>query len=172
MNVDDILRPDWTPTTVPCVHCGTDGPRCGRCTNCHRFRDINHDSCWCIGLDPVPAVEPAATLARNGARQIRFWCTLCDLPRGGVISHKACRAHGWDPHAVPVKRNHARADDITRSCARCGSTGPVEYHHFAPWSLFEDANDWPTAFLCPPCHREWHQRTGLGLSNAPKERRR
>jgi hypothetical protein len=32
-------------------------------------------------------------------------------------------------------------------------------HHWAPRHLFGDECDgWPLAFLCRPCHVEWHQR--------------
>lgn len=43
-------------------------------------------------------------------------------------------------------------------CARCGSFDHVEWHHWAPQALFEDAEDWPMAQLCRSCHTLWHQR--------------
>lgn len=43
-------------------------------------------------------------------------------------------------------------------CTNRGS----EYHHFAPRHLFEDADLWPTAWLCLEHHREWHRRTITG----------
>ena len=45
-------------------------------------------------------------------------------------------------------------------CAHCGALG-TEEHHWAPWHLFEDADAWPTSYLCAPCHRLWH-RTIVG----------
>lgn len=42
-------------------------------------------------------------------------------------------------------------------CARCGGTAGTQLHHWAPRAIFEDADLWPMAYLCPPCHRTWHQ---------------
>ncbi len=40
----------------------------------------------------------------------------------------------------------------------CGSFG-TELHHWAPTAVFgAEAVLWPTAQLCPDCHREWHRR--------------
>lgn len=41
-------------------------------------------------------------------------------------------------------------------CARCGSTGGTQLHHWAPRAIFDDAELWPMSYLCPPCHRIWH----------------
>lgn len=40
-------------------------------------------------------------------------------------------------------------------CARCGASG-TELHHWAPRHLFEDADQWPTSYLCNNCHKLWH----------------
>ena len=40
-------------------------------------------------------------------------------------------------------------------CTRCGTLG-TELHHWAPQHLFEDANEWPTDYLCKRCHDKWH----------------
>ena len=38
----------------------------------------------------------------------------------------------------------------------CGAEG-AELHHWAPKEVFgQEANAWPTAFLCVACHQEWH----------------
>jgi hypothetical protein len=42
------------------------------------------------------------------------------------------------------------------ACEKCGSPERVEYHHWAPYHLFPDANDWPGSLLCWKCHRLWH----------------
>ena len=43
-------------------------------------------------------------------------------------------------------------------CARCGAFG-TELHHFAPRAIFggDEAEMWPTAWLCPDCHDYWHR---------------
>jgi hypothetical protein len=42
------------------------------------------------------------------------------------------------------------------TCGRCGSRGPTEAHHWAPRSMFKDADLWPCAYLCRACHMYWH----------------
>jgi hypothetical protein len=42
-------------------------------------------------------------------------------------------------------------------CEMCGKYG-AELHHWAPRHLFGDqANKWPTSYLCQSCHSIWHQ---------------
>lgn len=41
-------------------------------------------------------------------------------------------------------------------CAKCGSTDGSQYHHWAPRSVFADAEEWPGDYLCPDCHKRWH----------------
>lgn len=44
-------------------------------------------------------------------------------------------------------------------CAVCASPHNVERHHFAPRHLFGwDAESWPKAYLCRPCHMRWHRK--------------
>jgi hypothetical protein len=45
-----------------------------------------------------------------------------------------------------------------RGCSNKGT----QLHHFAPKHLFDNYNDWPTAWLCQPHHDEWHKKTKTG----------
>jgi len=50
--------------------------------------------------------------------------------------------------------------DIDRTCVyeSCQRTDTQE-HHFAPRTTFDgECDHWPTGFLCPIHHREWHTR--------------
>lgn len=48
--------------------------------------------------------------------------------------------------------------DSGEPCAICGKK-ETEYHHFAPRHLFgDDADNWPTAWLCKDHHKEWHDK--------------
>ena len=50
-------------------------------------------------------------------------------------------------------------DRLTRPpCIRCGAFG-TQLHHFAPRAIFgaEEAELWPSAWLCPDCHDYWHR---------------
>lgn len=94
----------------------------------------------------------------NGSEQIRLQCDYCDRVLGPIFSRSRFTAPQLA--AMPL------AEDWTSSrppCVRCGAWG-TEEHHWAPRSLFGDEADlWPTAWLCPNCHQRWHQTTGAGI---------
>lgn len=46
----------------------------------------------------------------------------------------------------------------------------TEYHHFAPRHLFEDAEDWPGAYLCKYHHMLWHKLTMTGMYAPQREK--
>lgn len=49
------------------------------------------------------------------------------------------------------------AADFPVACAKCGAP-KGELHHWAPKAIFgaESAEEWPTDYLCPACHKLWH----------------
>jgi hypothetical protein len=57
-------------------------------------------------------------------------------------------------------------------CERCGSTTGTELQHWAPQAIFSDADQWPKAWLCPTCHRTWHDamKAAHGVS-LPRDQR-
>jgi hypothetical protein len=42
-------------------------------------------------------------------------------------------------------------------CVKCGKPG-AEFHHWAPKAIFgkDEAEQWPTDYLCKDCHEFWH----------------
>jgi hypothetical protein len=96
-------------------------------------------------------------IARNGAIQIKDYCTDC-----GKILSGAKKAARILRHTLPLIRDNREA---AQPCDHCGQTTGVERHHWAPRALFNDSDEWPTAELCQPCHRLWHK------SVTPKMRR-
>lgn len=56
---------------------------------------------------------------------------------------------------LPLRVDNTETFDA--ECAFCGSPH-VEYHHWAPSSIFEDWGHVPGVFLCPMHHQEWHHR--------------
>lgn len=98
---------------------------------------------------------------RDGTESVRAYCELCtafgprpewitaDLPNPTALKRIFVCAH--------MKDNSRDAEP----CARCGSTNGTQLHHWAPQSIFDDADKWPTSYLCISCHEEWHTRTGV-----------
>lgn len=77
-------------------------------------------------------------------------CGRCGHGRRSV-SRRDLTAHSVALDSVPILADYRRD-----YCERCGTIG-AQLHHMAPQALFEDANNWPTAYLCQPCHAEWHR---------------
>lgn len=52
--------------------------------------------------------------------------------------------------------------DYTEYSHECAVRGcdrrDTQYHHFAPRHLFDDADNWPCAYLCKYHHDLWHNR--------------
>lgn len=94
--------------------------------------------------------EHVRVITASGSTQLRWRCDSC-----GRITTRSVKHAGRNLEGYPI----ARDDRYERPpCERCGSVG-TEYHHWAPWALFEDAWDWPGDYLCLECHRRWHAVT-------------
>ena len=93
-------------------------------------------------------------IARNGVRTIRSVCNEC----GWTGSHSWGYARFTEDEraAMQVVRDNRTAE--TARCEVCNAPD-VELHHFAPRHIFgfEESDRWPTAWLCPECHRHWHR---------------
>lgn len=86
---------------------------------------------------------------RNGNTTARRQCNEC----GYVSSFQAPISR------VPTAPLVVDAALAGVECERCGSKDGIESHHWAPSAIFgSDSHNWPTSWLCPPCHRAWHQR--------------
>jgi 5-methylcytosine-specific restriction endonuclease McrA len=106
--------------------------------------------------DACPATGGFALVSyrlRTGSIQARHQCVMC----GRVMSSSL-------PYTEAEAAQFPRAKDgvSDQPCERCGATEGVERHHWAPRSVFGDdeADRWPIALLCRPCHREWHRKMG------------
>lgn len=77
-------------------------------------------------------------------------CGRCGHGRQSV-SRSALAKHDIMVHELPLLA------DLRRDyCQRCGALG-AQLHHMAPYALFTDADTWPLAYLCQPCHSAWHR---------------
>lgn len=93
----------------------------------------------------------------NDTEQVGWRCSAChgwSLPTDSAciwIDKEKLAEHGVDPETLPTL-----LPELKSRCAVCGARG-AELHHWAPRGLFgEDADKWPTDFLCRPCHMKWH----------------
>src|SRR4030095_7909065 len=86
-------------------------------------------------------------IAVNGVRQYRLRCCC-----GNVFTDPIAFAK-LDTQMVEQAEIIAHNRTAHR-CARCGSS-EVEEHHWAPVGVFDDFDQWPTAWLCRRCHQRW-----------------
>ena len=97
-----------------------------------------------------------------------FRCPECNT----VSGNKPIKRGLLDPQDIAdavVVRSHYGLGTVME-CEVCGKT-PAERHHWAPQSLFghDIAADWPTSWLCQPCHSFWHKVINKNLVNHPEE---
>ena len=102
------------------------------------------------------------SIKSNGTEQVGWFCKACRhwgtaKTGGNWIRHALLTEHGVDIRTLPI----VNAAELS-PCERCGSPG-VELHHWAPRHIFgeNEADRWPTSYLCIPCHTEWHQKAGI-----------
>jgi hypothetical protein len=87
---------------------------------------------------------------RNAAgHDVYFFMCSCGYRSGKFISKEKIRRE-----QIPYTRVAERYP--LERCVVCGALG-AEEHHWAPWAIFKDESErWPKSFLCPSCHRRWH----------------
>lgn len=127
-------------------------------------RRLEEPSPWgsnrCWPAPGWPHVQPLAhhtyvralfrVLNSGGTTNAVVVCGKCGHGRHS-ISHAALAKHDIMPSDLPLLA------DLRRDyCERCGVLG-AQLHHMAPQALFKDADTWPLAYLCQPCHSAWHQ---------------
>ena len=104
--------------------------------------------------DPLPCgcrfrAAVIGVVVGGGQIQRRYYCETHDEISGNPISSRSLPPHtpGVD---MPV-----HDDNAGPYCERCAAPH-AELHHWAPRHAFDDADNWPTGWLCRACHRRWH----------------
>lgn len=124
--------------------------------------ELRFPDCDCLNHD----YKLRSIIARNGTRQYAIFC-LTSGWRGAFVRKATASTiasqHGKAITEIPVHKDNRPGCCGGRGCAtcseqcvRCGGYERVEWHHWAPYHLFSDANDWPCSPLCRRCHTEWH----------------
>lgn len=105
----------------------------------------------------------AAVIKADGIPRIYRACTRCDLGIGHDGTHNSPGSHGvkLDYVATHIAIVEVLGDHRWHNnnpCEHCGNTNGTQLHHWAPRRLFpNDADNWPTSWLCTTCHTQWHQ---------------
>ena len=98
-------------------------------------------------------VTYGVVIISSGAKAVRARCQVCGKPPTKNDPSYAQK----DRKVTELSVFSAELFEKSEPCSVCGQLG-TEWHHFAPRHLFEDADRWPTAYLCRAHHREWHDK--------------
>ena len=118
------------------------------CTKCHRTKPV----------------KLRRQIAASGAVQLGWYCLECKNwanPTNAFISHKQVKHWLFTGKlkCLSIDEIPLIADYRTNCiCEVCGAQGG-ELHHWLPQAfsnLVDNHAQWPTAYLCQSCHREWH----------------
>ncbi|GLT24033.1 hypothetical protein GCM10007933_35040 [Zoogloea oryzae] len=93
----------------------------------------------------------------GGSQQFVVVCEWCGARTNQYIKAKVIRALNLIvPETLPDRPRHR--------CVVCNADG-AENHHWAPQALFgSEADRWPQSYLCPRCHKRWHDIVTPGIS--------
>jgi protein-arginine kinase activator protein McsA len=107
-------------------------------------------------------------ISASGVSMVYWQCPDCQDAIDKAphwIKHDQLTTAKIDPETLPVAGDYRQQ----HACAVCGSVG-TEYHHFAPKHLFGDEADlWPTAYLCLRHHHQWHTLVTPEMSRRRKD---
>lgn len=95
----------------------------------------------------------------------KSWEVVKCKNQGGSIQYLyMCNCGHRTMHYIPKKVVEAAGIEVREveprqprpKCEVCGADG-AENHHWAPFHIFGgECDKWPQSFLCPPCHKRWH----------------
>lgn len=126
------------------MHRGNACRECGRETTRSKLKGLCYD---CAQGCRHEFWEVGRARISSGAVQVKSRCLRCKDMLGTHPSSD------FDLDALPWLYDRPSP----ASCERCGSTDGVELHHWAPREFFGDEADaWPTGWLCTACHARWH----------------
>jgi DNA-directed RNA polymerase subunit M/transcription elongation factor TFIIS len=120
-------------------------------------------ACECGGTE----MSIGEAVTTDGRTIYPFVCVSCGAVQSqyakAAIAEEHAREHGPLPkvqtRTMAKPRQFAAMAKAAeeRRCEVCGGSN-AQQHHWAPWHLFGDeAQEWPTSYLCQPCHTRWHQ---------------
>jgi hypothetical protein len=114
----------------------------------HKFGPRHRKFCSCFLNGKNTLVCMTKFECTNGVLQYKMYCWECGS-KGPNIRHSLLS--GIDENSIPLFESYN-----IFPCERCGDLFGSEEHHWAPRHLFEDADLWPTSWLCRECHALWH----------------
>lgn len=134
------------------------------CVTCSDFTYRTHADAACRRCCPHTAVITGYLRQANGHDKAQRQCLHCGW-------REDLRRNDTTPVLDVCLRDNTTGRHASPPCERCGASG-TELHHWAPRAVFNDADEWPTSWLCTTHHAQWHaaMRAAGGVS-LPADRR-
>lgn len=98
------------------------------------------------------------SITRSGSHVVVERCPKCRTNPQKGNAFLPLKNYDWE--SLPLFEDNSL--DVPPCEVRGCQNKGAEYHHWAPQHLFDDANDWPTGWLCREHHKEWHEKTNTG----------
>lgn len=101
----------------------------------------------------------------DGTWQAVWTCSNCEY-RTSAIAHYELERRGMAIRDLPVVESYL--GQFGRCVVKGCESVDVQLNHFGPRAIFrDDADRWPTGYLCREHHREWGERVTPHL-NPPR----
>jgi protein-arginine kinase activator protein McsA len=116
------------------------------------------DNCEKCGSDNMKVGWACIT---SGATVFPWYCANCNFVFAKYVKKETAEKLHFDSTHGEVKLVKTRTQEymdkkgIKIICEVC-NLNEGELHHWAPQYLFQDADQWPTSYLCRTCHKKWH----------------
>ena len=114
--------------------------------------------CYCKSCNHDTTAKLVRNVTASGTSQVWYQCIFCHGNIGGVASafvkHSELRDKNIDVETIQIVNDYR---DQNRICFVCGEPN-CQLHHYAPRHLFDNADSWPTSYLCQKHHDEWHKK--------------
>ena len=95
-------------------------------------------------------------ISLSGSEYYGWWCLACKwwTGSGDWIKKEFLLQQGFNLDIIRIT-----VSQIGERCAQCNSRG-AERHHWAAkeWFGNEEADTWPTDYLCVTCHNAWRNK--------------
>jgi len=109
--------------------------------------------------------------ADGSMRCLTMWCDDCRTHAAAYLGYDGIWISKNNPKVAHIDLETvpwlARETAWRRCQGPCKELADCQFHHLAPRAFFGDeADEWPTAWLCVSCHARWHTLATPGLCTA------
>jgi len=110
-----------------------------------------------VGCGAFHRIEPSRVIYADGRERAVMGCARCKrIMHEPLPEDPATPIDTWP--VIDDKRFDSDGYAVSPPCEHCGAHSGTQLHHWAPQSMFTDADRWPISYLCVACHTHWHRK--------------